>query len=72
MSRLQSFEKYYEDISLKIGQARTLEVLVVYRKRKSVGNRGLSYKVLNGYLAKHKYNRKQPTAQNLDGSESQP
>ena len=52
------FERYFVKIFEKISTANSLEELVVRRKRRNVGNAGLSYKAPKGWLVAHQYTTK--------------
>lgn len=55
MSLMMSFDGYFERTKQLIIGARSLEDLVVYRKRGNICYSGLSYKVVNGRLVERKY-----------------
>ncbi|HBC3529365.1 TPA: hypothetical protein KDZ68_003359 [Vibrio parahaemolyticus] len=52
-----AFASFYDKLNIKIRYANSLEKLIVWRRRVSIGNSGLSFKQLNGRLIYHRYNK---------------
>tara|TARA_Y100000588_G_scaffold153565_1_gene167722 strand:+ start:1193 stop:1390 length:198 start_codon:yes stop_codon:yes gene_type:complete len=51
-----SFEFFFEKINLNIKLVKSLEDLVVRKRRKNIGNAGSSFKEVDGHLSEIKYN----------------
>ncbi len=50
-----NFDGYYEKRQRTIKESRSLEALIVRKKRMSIGNFGLPYKTEQGCLVTHRY-----------------
>lgn len=55
-----AFDLFYDKLNTRIHLADSLEELIVWKHRVSIGNCGLPFKQKNGYLVLHKYNKSKP------------